>query len=228
MKASLPEEVNRTMDAEREETRCIACSEPDPPGEHTETKEAGSRNGPSRTECPPHTETYTVAPSENFFDIANKFNIQLDELLQANPSVDPDRLRAHQELCIPDGKQAAGGDHDCPRGTKPYTLKRGDNFFNLARQFNTTIDAILGANPDVDPDRLEIGEVVCIPVDTDHQHVSCPEGTLEYGVGECQTLFRIANRFRLTVREMLQINPHLVDPDDLQVGQVICVPTYKK
>jgi len=216
------------MEAERDQTRCSACSQPEPPEEQTETEEAGNNDESSREVCPPHTETYSVAPGENFFDVASKFNTSLDALLKANPSVDPDRLRAPQKLRIPDGVQAAGQDHDCPEHTEPYTLKRGDNFFNLARQFNTTIDAILEANPDVDPDRLKIGTVVCIPVDEYQQPVECPECTVEYEVGECQTLFRIANRFRVTVKEMLEINPHLVDPDDLEVGQIICVPSYEE
>lgn len=51
----------------------------------------------------------------------------------------------------------------CPAGTRPYTIVAGDTFFNLARRFNTTVDAIIRANPGVNPDNLRIGQVICIP-----------------------------------------------------------------
>lgn len=215
------------MEAEREETRCCACCDPDPAEEQTTSKEAGNGES-SAEECPPGTRAYTVAPGEDFFDIARRHNTSLDALLEANPTADPDRLRARQRLCVPEDVQTTDAYHDCPGSTEPYTLRRGDTLFNLARHFSTTIDAILDANPGIDPDRLEIGGVICIPVDEYRPPIKCPRGTVEYKVGECQTLFRIANRFGLTVREMLKINPHLPDPDDLQVGQIVCVPPYEK
>ncbi len=51
----------------------------------------------------------------------------------------------------------------CPAGTSPYTVRAGDTFFNLAQRFNTTVDAIMRANPGVDPNRLQIGQIICIP-----------------------------------------------------------------
>jgi len=51
----------------------------------------------------------------------------------------------------------------CPPGTRPYTIVAGDTFYSLARRFNTTVDAIIRANPGVNPDNLRIGQVICIP-----------------------------------------------------------------
>lgn len=52
----------------------------------------------------------------------------------------------------------------CPAGTSPYTIRAGDTFFTLANRFNTTVDAIMRANPGVDPNRLQIGQIICIPM----------------------------------------------------------------
>ncbi len=52
----------------------------------------------------------------------------------------------------------------CPGGTTPYTIRAGDTFYKISVQRNVSLDAILAANPGVDPDRLSIGQVVCIPV----------------------------------------------------------------
>ena len=51
----------------------------------------------------------------------------------------------------------------CPAGTKPYTVKSGDTFWNLAIRFNTSVEAIQKANPTVNPNALQIGQVICIP-----------------------------------------------------------------
>lgn len=51
----------------------------------------------------------------------------------------------------------------CPPGTFAYTVRAGDTFFTLAQRFNTTVDAIQRANPTVNPNSLQIGQVICIP-----------------------------------------------------------------
>jgi len=39
----------------------------------------------------------------------------------------------------------------------------GDTLWSLARRYNTAVDAIIAANPGVDPGRLLVGQVLCIP-----------------------------------------------------------------
>ena len=51
----------------------------------------------------------------------------------------------------------------CPPGTFAYTIKAGDTFFLLAERYNTTVNAIQRANPNVNPNALQIGQVICIP-----------------------------------------------------------------
>jgi len=50
----------------------------------------------------------------------------------------------------------------CPIGTFPYTIKPGDTLWLLSQQYNTTVDAIVAANPGVDPNKLLAGQVICI------------------------------------------------------------------
>lgn len=53
--------------------------------------------------------------------------------------------------------------HTCPAGTTPYTVRSGDNFYALAIRYNTTVEAIIRANPNVNPNALQIGQIICIP-----------------------------------------------------------------
>jgi LysM repeat protein len=50
----------------------------------------------------------------------------------------------------------------CPGGTL-YTIRPGDTIFALAQRFGTTVQAIIAANPGIDPLNLQIGQVICIP-----------------------------------------------------------------
>ena len=45
-----------------------------------------------------------------------------------------------------------------------YTIQAGDTLFALAQRYNTTVQAIINANPGIDPNRLVIGQRICIPV----------------------------------------------------------------
>lgn len=48
-----------------------------------------------------------------------------------------------------------------------------------------------------------------------------------YTLVASDTLFKIANRFGVTVEQILEANPQIVNPNIIFVGQVICVPTGK-
>lgn len=48
-------------------------------------------------------------------------------------------------------------------GRTVYVLKNGDTLYNLAAQFGTTINRILFANTNINPDNLSIGETIIIP-----------------------------------------------------------------
>jgi LysM repeat protein len=39
-------------------------------------------------------------------------------------------------------------------------VQKGDTLFRIARRFNTTVDAILELNPDIEPNNLQIGQQI--------------------------------------------------------------------
>ena len=109
---------------------------------------------------------------------------------------------------------------NCPNGM-PYTVKAGDSFFLIARTFGVSLDSLLAANPGVNPDRLFIGQVICVPTGTPTP--SCPAGTFAYTIRSGDTFFTLAQRFNTTVTAIQNANPN-VNPNSLQIGQVICIP----
>lgn len=107
----------------------------------------------------------------------------------------------------------------CPGGFI-YTIQPGDTIYRLSLRFNVSMDAILRANPGINPDNLQIGQQICIPAGTPVPQ--CPNGIL-YVIRQGDTLYRLAQRFGISVDSIIAANPG-INPDNLQIGQVICIP----
>ena len=48
-------------------------------------------------------------------------------------------------------------------GRTSYTIKTNDTIYNIALKFNTTVNRIVYANPRINPDNLQIGQVITVP-----------------------------------------------------------------
>lgn len=117
------------------------------------------------------------------------------------------------------------GGRRCPAGSFPYTIKSGDTLYFLAIRYNTTVEAIMKLNPGIDPNNLQIGQVICIPYSMPRPEPvlpPCPHGVY-YRVKPGDTLYFIGQKFCVTVQELLMANPG-IDPNNLMVGQILCIP----
>ncbi|NLP44863.1 MAG: LysM peptidoglycan-binding domain-containing protein [Peptococcaceae bacterium] len=112
----------------------------------------------------------------------------------------------------------------CPRGTIRYTVKAGDTFYALAQRFNTTITAISSVNPGVNPNNLRVGQRICIPVR--RTVTPCPPSS-RYVIQPGDTFSKISQRYGIPLRLLLSLNRG-VDPNNLQIGQIICVPRRRR
>ena len=177
--------------------------------------------GPTPTQCPPGSTQYTIRAGDTLFSLAIQFNTTVQAILAINPGLDPNNLRVGQIICIPGPSPTQPG--RCPAGSFEYTIRSGDTIYNLAIEFNTTVEAILALNPGINPNNLQIGQVICIPGTSPTQPPRCPAGTFEYTIRAGDTFFSLANRFNTTVAAIQAANPN-VDPNNLQIGQVICIP----
>lgn len=154
---------------------------------------------------------YTVQPGDTFFLLAQRFGVTVAAIEQANPGVNPNSLQIGQTLCIPQGGTGAcSGFH--------YTVQPGDTYYHLAQRFGVTVAAIEQANPGVNPNSLQIGQIICIPRGA---APVCPG--FHYTVQPGDTFYSLAQRFGTTVAAIERANPG-VNPSNLQVGQSICIP----
>ncbi|NLW22922.1 MAG: LysM peptidoglycan-binding domain-containing protein [Tissierellia bacterium] len=102
---------------------------------------------------------YTIRAGDTFFRLSQQFNVSVDELMRANPGVDPNRLMIGQTICIP---RPVTPIPPCPNGFY-YSVRAGDTLFAIGQRYNVSVDAIIRANPGINPNNLQIGQLICIP-----------------------------------------------------------------
>lgn len=101
-----------------------------------------------------------------------------------------------------------------------YTVQPGDTLFLIAQRFGITLQQLLAANPQiVNPNLIFPGQQITIPVPGPP-----PDGQV-YVVRPGDTLFGIAQRFGVTLAQLLAANPQITNPNLIFPGQQILIPT---
>ncbi|KAN0096592.1 hypothetical protein V8E51_015397 [Hyaloscypha variabilis] len=94
-----------------------------------------------------------------------------------------------------------------------YTIQPGDTFSSIAAKLGLTVAAIEAANPGINPNDLQIGQVI---------QLAQPASTYTIVAGD--TFTSIATRFGTSVAALEAANTG-VNPNDLQIGQQINIPS---
>ncbi len=98
-----------------------------------------------------------------------------------------------------------------------YVVQPGDTLWEIAQQFGVSLQALINANPQVNPQNLQVGQVLQIPTDGG-------QAGRNYVVQPGDSLYRIAQRFGVSLEDLIAANPQLRDPERLNVGQTIRIP----
>ncbi len=122
---------------------------------------------------------YSVQANDTLFSIATQFNVTVDEFIAVNPvlSANPNALSIGQNLtipnCVPEGIVEATPETvevsptpsaAAAEGTRTHTVAQGETLFRIALQYNTTVEAILAANPEMGGSTIIYpGQVLVIP-----------------------------------------------------------------
>ena len=189
------------------------------------------------------TTTYVVQWGDTMFRIAVRFNTTVQAIAQANNIANPNLIFAGQTLIIPTGGTVPPTvPPSTPGGTVIYTVQPGDYLAKIARQFNTTVSAILSVNNIANPNLIFPGQQLVIPTGgttpppatsmpatvpppaTSVPSTPPPGGQTTYVVQPGDTLNSIARRFGTTTSAIAQANG-IVNPNLIFVGQVLVIPT---
>ncbi len=147
--------------------------------------------------------TYTVEKGDSLYAIANKYNTTVDALKKAN-NLTSNILSIGQVLKIPTVLETETG--------ITYTVKSGDSLYSIAREYNTTVDAIKSLN-NLSSNLLSIGQVLKIPTGASLETT--------YTVQKGDSLYSIAKKFNTTVATLKELNN--LTSNLLSIGQILIV-----
>jgi LysM repeat protein len=120
------------------------------------------------------TTEYAVRKGDYFARIAKAKGVTVKALQQANPGVDPRKLKVGQKIQVPapaggaDGGAAVASDAGAATpshvkaATSTYVVKAGDNLVKIARQHGTTAKAIQAAN-NLKTTKINAGQKLKLP-----------------------------------------------------------------
>lgn len=110
-------------------------------------------------------DVYTIQAGDTLYSIGKKYNVTVCDLMMANKIRNPYNLRIGTKICIPGEIE----DIDPMEPTEPeckgilYTVEKGDTLYMIAKMHRVSLNAIMEANPDIDPYNLRVGMKLCIP-----------------------------------------------------------------
>lgn len=111
----------------------------------------------------PQAQEYVVAKGDTYYSIAKKFSIKMSDIKNANPNVNPAKLKVGQKLEIPAGGTGSVG--ATADAGDVYVVKSGDSLTKIAKANGTSVKAIRAMN-NLKTDRIKVGEKLKLPAKT--------------------------------------------------------------
>ena len=136
-------------------------------------------------------ETYIVKAGDNIATIVKKYNISIVDLINQNNLENVYYLEPGLELIIPEEKAPLGFTH--------YTVKKGDNLYEIAKRYNISVKDLSELNG------LEINEYIY-----PEQRLLVPEeGVQVYITKDGDTIQTIIDKLGTNREEIFVYNPKI-------------------
>ena len=113
---------------------------------------------------------HTISKGESFYTLGKKYGVGFKAIADANPGINPTRLKIGDKVKIPPPKTpgaAPVGGVAAPvaadGAAKTYKVKSGDNLGKIAKQSGVTTKQLRAAN-NLKTDQIKVGQTLKIPV----------------------------------------------------------------
>jgi len=188
---------------------------------------------------------YTVKKGENLWSIAQEYNLSVNLILATNNIDNPELISIGQEMKIPSHKNAVAetkivnqavieknnnvnNNISQPENAGPivYTVKAGDNLWNISRKYGVSMEVIVSVNNLKEKDLLSLGQKLEIPAiggGVSNSNQKQEPTIVTYTVVKGDTLWSISQRYDVKMRSIISVN-NLKEISRLSIGQKLKLP----
>ncbi|WP_421383122.1 LysM peptidoglycan-binding domain-containing protein [Bacillus salacetis] len=147
---------------------------------------------------------YTVKKNDTLFSLAQKYNVTVEQLMEAN-GLTSDKIMAGQQLLVPDKVSMESGIH---------IVQKGDTLYSLAKKHGVTVKELKEQNS-LKSDQINIGQTIKLAA------AEQQEGEL-YTVVPGDTLWGISHRFGVKPEQVTKANG--LKKEMVLIGQNLVIP----
>lgn len=157
--------------------------------------------------------TYIVKKGDTLYGISKQFNTSMQKIRELNNLKD-DNIYPSQVLII------SANTESNPSECVIYTVKKGDNLYNIAKKYATTVDAIKRYN-NLTTNNLSINQRLKIPCYSSSPTSPERPNYISYTVKKGDSLYSIAAKYNTTV-DQIKKNNNLTS-NTLSIGQTLII-----
>ena len=180
-------------------------------------QQVGLSEDPSAVEVT--TEVYSITDEKiGTVEGVPQVETEVEMVGEGGPPADKEKVPPAIEVVVTDGTDTAEEEQIGSPETKiglqiPYSVKKGDTIYGVARKFGLDPKQVLQANNLTSSSVLSLEDVLILPIPEDHLYQMKPK----------ETIWRIAKRYGLDPELLMEINS-LSDVTTLKSGQVLILP----
>ncbi|GIV40884.1 MAG: hypothetical protein KatS3mg034_0194 [Vicingaceae bacterium] len=173
---------------------------------------------------------HKVEKGETLYSIAKKYNIEIDDLIKANPELIEQPVKKGQLLIIPQKnphessiKPSLQTQDTTGKNFIIHTVQKGETLYSIAKKYGVSVDQIISENPETANQPLSIGQTLKINLTENNVNK-------QYGIDSSQfifhivkpgeTLFSIARNYQVNINEIIKENQNITE-SDIHPGQTI-------
>lgn len=170
----------------------------------------------------PEGDIYVVQAGDSLYSIAQRFGVSVQELVAWN-NLSSYTLYIGQEIMVEGPEIEDPEDPEEPEDPSDhiYVVQSGDYLYRIANEFGVTVQDLIDWN-NLDSNYLYVGQelIVVDPGGEDSENPEDPSDHI-YIVQSGDYLYRIANRFGVTVQDLIDWNN--LESDFLQIGDELII-----
>ena len=172
-------------------------------------------------------ETYEVKEGETLKNIARRFKVSAEQIIEYNPDLSRSGKLSKQNIFIP-------LDISSKTSYAEHAISEGETLWSISRSYGLTVQDIKKANPALDQNELKTGSRIKIPVSklskersrTVNQSITNSRfKTLKHLVLPKETKYGIAKQYGIEVDQLEKANPSI---KALQPGQILTIKRESK